>query len=190
MIEKSDMLSRCTGKVGSTMLQRLQMLTRELPDARLRERARTTLRAVQRMSEHPIVLNHGDLIPSNILVHEQTWQITGLVDWAEAEFLPFGICLYGLEQLLGFFTPASSDDDVPTFTYFDHAQPLRDLFWDRLAKSLPDISSMENNIRVMRDVGVLLWHGIAWDGGAIDRVVNERDDAEELVRLRAFLNTC
>jgi hypothetical protein len=166
------------------------MLARELPDACLRERAGITLCAVQRISEHPVVLNHGDLIPSNILVHEQTWQITGLVDWAEAEFLPFGTCLYGLEHLLGFFTPASSDDDVPTFTYFDHAQPLRDLFWDRLAKALPNILSRGDDIRVMRDVGVLLWHGIAWDGGAIDRVVNERDDMEELVRLRAFLNPC
>jgi hypothetical protein len=40
----------------------------------------------------------------------------------------------------------------------------------------------------MRDIGVLLWYGYAWDGGAIDRVVNEMDDSVEVVCLRAFFD--
>ncbi|KAF3050033.1 hypothetical protein E8E11_004357 [Didymella keratinophila] len=100
-IEKHSMLSLCTGKVGSCVTQKLQKLVRELPDQRLRERAMIMLDKICALDDYPVVLNHGDLIPSNILVDEQTWKITGLVDWAEAEHLPFGTCLYGLEHLLG-----------------------------------------------------------------------------------------
>ncbi|KAI4686686.1 hypothetical protein J4E81_008346 [Alternaria sp. BMP 2799] len=186
MDERPSMLAHCRGKVGSTMISRLKRLASELPDAYLRERARETMRAIQRMEDYPVVLNHGDLIPSNILVDQNTWEITGLVDWAEAEYLPFGTCLYGLEHLLGTISldPAKS---VPKWTYFNGATQLRELFWSRFFDAIPESEARLDDIRVMRDVGVLLWHGIAWDDGAIDRVVNDVDDVEELVKLRAFL---
>ena len=182
----SDMLSQCRGKVGSTIVHRLEKLAAELPDAWLRGIAETTLSDVQRIIKYPVLLNHGDLIPSNILVDEDTWEITGLVDWVEAELLPFGTCLYGLEHLLGYFLPASSDSE-PTWIYFENAVRLRSLFWFRLLETVPDLRTLAWEMRVMRNVGVLLWHGIAWDNGAINRVVNELDDQEELAKLRAFL---
>lgn len=43
------------------------------------------------------------------------------------------------------------------------------------------------NLEVVRDVGVFLWYGYAWDEGRIDRVVNARDDVVEVCMLRAFL---
>ncbi|KAI4632676.1 hypothetical protein J4E80_000033 [Alternaria sp. BMP 0032] len=186
MDERPSMLAQCRGKVGSTMISRLERLASKLPDAHLRERARETMRAIQRMEDYPVVLNHGDLIPSNILVDQNTWEITGLVDWAEAEYLPFGTCLYGLEHLLGTISldPAKS---VPKWTYFNGATQLRKLFWSRFFDAVPESEARMGHVRVMRDVGVLLWHGIAWDDGAIDRVVNDLDDVEELVKLRAFL---
>ncbi|KAI4663128.1 uncharacterized protein J4E88_010833 [Alternaria novae-zelandiae] len=186
MDEHPSMLTQCRGKVGSTMISRLERLASELPDAYLRERARETMRAIQRMEDYPVVLNHGDLIPSNILVDHDTWEITGLVDWAEAEYLPFGTCLYGLEHLLGTISqdPAKSG---PKWTYFNGATQLRELFWSRLIDAIPELEARMGDVRVMRDVGVLLWHGIAWDNGAIDRVVNDGEDVEELVKLRAFL---
>jgi hypothetical protein len=141
----------------------------------------------------PIVLNHGDLIPSNILVDEGTWEVTGLVDWAEAENMPFGMCLYGLEYLLGFvstvqYEVAHSMLDAPVFVYHDFAKYLRDIFWRRLCELVPDVKIRHEDVKVMRDVGVLLWYGYAWDDGAIDRVVNEADDAVEVACLRSFLN--
>jgi len=186
MDEHPSMLAQCRGKVGSTIMSRLERLASELPDAYLRKRARETMRAIQRMGDYSVVLNHGDLIPSNILVDQNTWQITGLVDWAEAEYLPFGTCLYGLEHLLGTISldPAKS---VPKWTYLKGATQLRELFWSRLIDAIPELEARMGDVRVMRDVGVLLWHGIAWDNGAIDRVVNDLDDVEELVKLRAFL---
>ncbi|KAL6706049.1 hypothetical protein ACN47E_006151 [Coniothyrium glycines] len=136
------------------------------------------------MGEYPVVLNHGDMIPSNILVDEETWTITGLVDWAEAEYLPFGTCLYGLESLLGYLDQTST----PEFVYYDDTERWREVFWSHLLNTLPALRKRRRDIEVMRDLGVLLWYGIAWDDGALDRVVSEEDDAEVLACLRAFLD--
>jgi hypothetical protein len=194
-----EILSQCTGKVGSSMIDRLQKLGEELPDARLRQRANDTLATVRTMSAYPVVLNHGDLIPSNILVDEETWEVTGLVDWAEAENLPFGTCLYGLELMLGYInsvprpptqssTVYSNSDNVPEFLYYQNAAHLREVFWSRLLEMVPEMVMKQEVVHVMRDLGVLLWYGYAWDDGAIDRVVNEMEDAEVLACLRAFLD--
>lgn len=185
--EKQSMLSLCTGKVGSRITQKLEKLARELPDQWLRERAMITLDGICALHDYPVVLNHGDLIPSNILVDEQTWKITGLVDWAEAEHLPFGTCLYGLERLLGFLQPARPNLSRPAFVYQYDAARLRQLFWTTLIGAIPELNGRQEEVKVMRDLGVLLWHGYAWDEGAIDRVVDEVNDGEELAKLRAFL---
>lgn len=195
--ESPSMLLQCTGKVGSTITDRLQKLATELPVAQLRCRAKSTLMAIRNMTDYPVVLNHGDLIPSNILVNEDTWEITGIVDWAEAEVLPFGMCLYGLEHLLGSLhypqlpssQAASIDDEGPVFVYYEKAALMRDLFWARLLDKVPELQGRGEDVETLRDAGVLLWRGIAWDNGAIDRVVNELDDVEELACLHAFLGT-
>ncbi|KAF2827880.1 hypothetical protein CC86DRAFT_369097 [Ophiobolus disseminans] len=199
MEDTSSMLLQCTGKVGSSLLHRLEKLSEQLPDARLRQRANTTLKRVKALHEYPIVLNHGDLIPSNILIDEETWNIIGIVDWAEAEYLPFGTCLYGLELLLGYPTSISLSSShskhntshtsrAQMFTYFDNAPHLREVFWKYLFEMAPEIEARQEHVQIMRDVGVLLWYGYAWDDGAIDRVVNDADDGVEVGCLRAFLN--
>lgn len=186
MQHDSDMLSQCCGKVGSSIFHRLKQLAAGLPDAFLRAKAAEVLSAVQRVPDYPVVLSHGDLIPTNILVDQHSWEVTGVVDWAEAEFLPFGTCLYGLEHLLGYLAPASSDRR-PAWIYFEDAERLRTAFWVRLLQAVPELRTREEKVKTMRDLGVLLWHGIAWDNGAIDRVVCESRDQEELAKLRAFL---
>lgn len=196
---ESNWLSQCTGKVGASIEHRLEMLARELQDPWLKGQAKTTMEALRCMAAVPIVLNHGDLIPSNILVDEDTWEITGLVDWAEAEYLPFGTCLYGLEHMLGYISSlaqpsallldnSSSSNRVPSFFHYDCASALRDIFWARLRRVLPWLDDRMEDVQVVRNMGVLLWYGIAWDDGAISRVVNEVDDVQELACLRAFLN--
>jgi hypothetical protein len=182
------MLSQCRGKVGSRIVHKLEDLADNLPDLWLRQRARTAVTELCKVEDYPIVLNHGDLIPSNILVNESTWNITGLVDWAEAEHLPFGTCMYGLEYLLGHLHAASQDPDGSGFVFCDNAPQLRSLFWTRLLELVPELVDRLEEVRLMRDVGVLLWHGYAWDEGAIDRVVDDLNDAEELTKLRAFLS--
>lgn len=192
MDEIPDVLSRCTGKVGASIVQRLQKLGRELPDALLKEKAKSTLTRIRALTDHPVVLNHGDLIPSNILVDEDTWEITGLVDWAEAEYLPFGTCLYGLEHFLGYLTSPAEDSTLggrtsPAFVYCKPATGLRELFWNRLFALVPELKTRQEDVETMRDLGILLWYGYAWDDGAIDRVVNVTDDVVEVACLRAFL---
>lgn len=195
---KPAMLSQCTGKVGSSIVSRLEKLSDELPDELSRRVASETLERVRSIADYPVVLNHGDLIPSNILVDEVAWEITGIVDWAEAEYLPFGTCFYGLESLLGHIAPAphsltrSNNDSVtnktsPLFRYIDHAPGLRSLFWTNLFEKLPEMKRRHEDVKTMRDLGVLLWYGYAWDDGAINRVVNEADDPDEIACLRAFL---
>jgi hypothetical protein len=194
-----DDVNMCTGKVGASIIPRLEKLAEKLPDQWLRERARKSLRCVRATSTYPVVLNHGDLIPSNILVDEKTWRITGIVDWAEAEYLPFGTCLYGLEHLLGYLAPAPSlsssvgeklpmESDMPAFVYHERAKYLRERFWSCMCEELPELKRKRDEVMAMRDIGVLLWYGYAWDDGAINRVVNEMDDAEEIACLRAFLS--
>jgi hypothetical protein len=198
MEEMSDMLSECTGRVGSSIRSKLEKLNNELPDSLLRDKAKATLDRVQHMENYPVVMNHGDLIPSNILVHEDTWAITGLIDWAEAEYLPFGTCLYGLEHLLGYISPSvetfsptgltsSASYRPPMFVYCHLAAQLRALFWSRLFETIPELELRQDDVGAMRDLGVLLWYGYAWDDGAIDRVVNEEDDEVEVACLREFL---
>ncbi|KAH7080933.1 hypothetical protein FB567DRAFT_116447 [Paraphoma chrysanthemicola] len=198
MDNESRSLSLCTGEVGSSIVSRLEKLAMELPDEWLRRKAKNILAFMTRLHDYPVVLNHGDLISSNILVDEYTWEITGVVDWAEAEYLPFGTCLYGLELLLGYITakvpPGMTQDDSKDgvdggdFTYYEHANSLRKIFLAQLLDAIPQLVGRQEEVHVMRNMGVLLWYGFAWDGGAIDRVVNERDDPEEVAYLRAFMS--
>ena len=48
-----------------------------------------------------MALNHGDLSEMNILVDPDTGHITGIIDWVKAKVCPFGIPLWGLENILG-----------------------------------------------------------------------------------------
>ncbi|KAK3616150.1 hypothetical protein LTR56_026151 [Elasticomyces elasticus] len=135
----------------------------------------------------PAVLTHGDLIPSNIHVSAESWRVEGYVDWAEAEQLPFGLCLYGLENLLGY---TEKEGGTPRFIYYSQAEELRATFWNALEQELPEVKSndVRTAIDVARAAGILLWHGFAFDDGKLDRVVNAVDDAEELELLEAHLD--
>ncbi|KAK4631696.1 hypothetical protein CLAFUW4_03635 [Fulvia fulva] len=178
------------GKVGKTILQRLRKLERELPLEWMRTEAGMVADAVERggLECLPVVLNHGDLLPSNVLVDDKSWELSGLVDWAEAEYLPFGMTLYGIEHLLGFQHECSGTSTVPHFTSYAEAGVLRDRFWARLLEHIPELADIHVQAAVLlsRKIGTLLWHGFAWDDGKIDRVVNGADDLQEMAYLEAF----
>ncbi|ORY01658.1 hypothetical protein BCR34DRAFT_574688 [Clohesyomyces aquaticus] len=202
-------MSQCHGRIASTLLPRLTQLTLQLPTSDLRLRASSTLSRIESLTQTPysgscpIVLTHGDLIPSNLLLSPQTWDIVGVVDWAEAEYLPFGICLYGLEFVLGsistsdpsphFLPTSASDHDprpwTPTFVYHPRAPELRRVFLQSLGELVPHLGREEvrEEVGIWRDVGVLLWFGFAWDEGRIDRVVEVGRDGVEVECLGAFL---
>ncbi|KAL3419345.1 hypothetical protein PVAG01_09567 [Phlyctema vagabunda] len=169
------------GKIGISIVSRLKCLIADLP-ARLQPNAKRILRELHHIEGLPWVLSHGDIVASNIMVEPTSGELTGMVDWAEAEYLPFGVCIYGLEEILGQITPRG-------FEYEDEAI-LREAFWGVLESKIPALKdrNLLRAVKLARDLGVLLWHGIAFDDGKIDRVVQEGKDMDEIHRLDAFLD--
>ncbi|CAD6456523.1 3d533ba3-a691-4b94-8c45-bc9a493a8517-CDS [Sclerotinia trifoliorum] len=181
---RRDFISLPFGIVGSSLTCRLQLLCRNLP-SRFQPTANRILKNIQHIESLPWILSHGDILPSNMIINPLTQHLVGLVDWAEAEPLPFGTCFYGLEEILGEITPIG-------FHYHSDATDLREVFWTELTIRIPELKSdsLMKRVRLARDLGVLLWHGIAWDDGAINRVVvdGRKDDVDEIRRLDAFLD--
>lgn len=181
--QRKDCTSLGLGVVGSSLLPRLELLCKDLP-VRFQPTARRILKNMQQIETLPWVLTHGDITTSNIIINPLTHHLTGLVDWAEAESLPFGIGLYGLEEILGEITPIG-------FQYHPNATYLQNVFWTELTTRIPVLKQdhMAKAVRLVRDLGIFLWHGIAWDDGAINRVVvdGKEEDRDEIMRLDAFL---
>ncbi|ETS85828.1 hypothetical protein PFICI_03853 [Pestalotiopsis fici W106-1] len=170
------------GLVGSSLVWRTKLLGSNLPE-RFKKFASSNLRNLDEIEQLPWTLTHGDFIPSNILVSAKNGSITGLLDWAEAEWLPFGVGLYGLEELLG-------AEVNGTFEYFSEARRLRHLFWSELISLVPELRRDPRLLAAVQEaqvLGILLWHGIAFDDGRLDRVVEEGVDDGEIQRLDAML---
>lgn len=182
----------CTGRVGSTILSRLLKLERNLPSDELRTLAKRSRLRVEKglLALLPVVLVHGDLLPSNIMIDSTTWAINGFVDWAEAEFLPFGLCFYAVEHLLGCLNDERCTEQQ-TFVFYEQAPILRSHFWKLLTQRILELNdtSVRDAVVLARDVGILLWHGIAFDDGKIDRVVEPERDPVEVAYLKAFLES-
>ncbi|KAL1845327.1 hypothetical protein VTK73DRAFT_664 [Phialemonium thermophilum] len=205
---------------------RLETLRDSLPP-RFRQRVDMVLASLASIEALPWVLTHTDVVPSNIMVlsavadREKTREderesgscrrgdsLSGLLDWAEAECLPFGVGTCGLEELLGRSTPGDGEDAASTpqrrsfypppgsrFAFDADAARLRRLFWTELAAAVPrlqeaDAADVMVTLERARDLGVLLRHGIAFDEGRLDRVVQEGRDDEEVQRLDLFLFGC
>ncbi|KAK8137758.1 hypothetical protein PG984_001138 [Apiospora sp. TS-2023a] len=170
------------GTVGLTLQWRLEMVASTLPE-RFRRLTTRLLPALPSIDGLPWTLSHGDFLPSNILVDRQTGETSGLLDWAEAEWLPFGVGMYGLEELLGEVRSGQ-------FTYYPEADKLRSLFWSEIKSQIHELRGSPCQLRAVREaqlLGVLLWHAIAFDDGRLDRVVEEGTDDGEIQRLDAFL---
>lgn len=122
----------------------------------------------------------------NILVSPTTGHITGVIDWAEAEVLPFGLALYGLENLLGNMGPEG-------WSYFQLRNKLEQIFWERLwglidTEKTTVKAKMEESVKTARGVGILLRYGFEWENGTVERMVTG-EDASALAYLDAFLGT-
>lgn len=180
----------CTrGLIGSSLRWRLEQMHACLPP-RFHPFVSRILDNLDKITSLPWVLTHGDIVPANIMVEPSQdtlgeHVLTGFLDWAEAEYLPFGVGLYGLEELLG---ETATDG---RFSYYPIETELRTLFWSHLEAELADGGfAMDRLSRELVDdahvLGVLLWHGIAFDGGKLDRVVQQGRDDEEILRLDLF----
>ncbi|KAI0407512.1 hypothetical protein F4802DRAFT_605639 [Xylaria palmicola] len=128
-----------------------------------------------RSGEHPVVLTHGDLNEMNVLVDPINGEITGVVDWAEASFQPFGFALYALDNALGSMGPDG-------WKYFDNADYLRCEFWGAFSKLVGGLSeSTMQSIRLARVAGLLIRYGTTYDRG-FGRMVGVRDPSDVSLR--------
>lgn len=140
----------------------LDRLSDKLPD-----RFMPTLNQVRkdllRIFALPFVITHGDLNESNILVDDDG-HITAVIDWAESRILPFGISLWGLENVLGYM-------DGTGWHYHDNAKELRDEFWRVFEINVGGIQEeVKKNIRLARMAGLFLRYGFEQDGSARGKV--------------------
>ncbi|KAI5924870.1 hypothetical protein F4810DRAFT_99401 [Camillea tinctor] len=170
--------------VGSSLQWRLELMNEALPK-RFRRITRSLLVSLPEIQALPWTFSHGDFLPSNIMVCPESGKLLGLLDWAEAEFLPFGVGMYGLEELIG-------EDKGGRFIYYPEAKHLRCLFWSELSRALPELAQDARLLTLVKKaqiLGILLWHGIAFDDGKLNRAVEEGKDDDEIKRLEAFLSS-
>ncbi|KAI1769037.1 hypothetical protein GGR53DRAFT_274556 [Hypoxylon sp. FL1150] len=173
---------RDRGTVGASLHWRIEAMADKLP-SRFRRIAKSILVDLSEIENFPWVLSHGDFLPANIMVHPKSGNILGLIDWAEGEFLPFGIGMYGLQELLG-------EDRDGHFVFYPEAKHLRKLFWNKLLSNIPELARDTRRVALVKKaqmLGILLWHGIAFDNGKLDRVVEDGTDDGEIERLDAFV---
>ena len=129
-------------------------------------------------STYPLVLNHDDLCEMNISVDPNTGHITGVVDWADARVLPFGISLWGFENMLGYM-------DSDGWHYYTNHCELESLFWQTFEVAIGGVSEPDRQaIRVARMAGFFLHYGFVWEDGVRETPAKEPDSA--LRYLNAF----
>lgn len=117
----------------------------------------------------PMVLTHGDLCEMNFLVNNSNGHLTGLIDWAEAEVLPFGCNLWAVENVLGYM-------DDQGWHYVRQQGELRNLFWATFYASMDDNEHMvQGAIELARQMGVLFRYGFEWGQDTKRKVVQEED---------------
>lgn len=187
----SPLLLALKRRVGRTLRWRLELMHAQLP-GRFRPVVGRVLGALGEIeSRLPWALTHGDLVPGNVMVDvdgvdcdadghgdaalgtfpaagdRNGVRLTGLIDWAEAEYLPFGVGLYGLEELLGASSGGSgrSGSRYPpresTFAYLPEAAQLRRIFWQELCAAIPELgtdAALRARVEDARLLGLLLWY--------------------------------
>ena len=169
----------------ATMSHKLSLLASTLPTRLIA----TIARAQKELGElfhprYPQVLTHGDLNPLNILISPTSGCITGIIDWAEARVLPFGLALYGLENLLGNMGPGG-------WKYFEIRDELEKRFWSQFwdciadAKRIPE-DRIRHVVTIARQVGIFMQYGFKWEKGTVERAVTE-NDASSLAYLDGLL---
>lgn len=104
---------------------------------------------------YPWVTVHGDLSLSNILVSKSTGRLTGVIDLAELNLLPFGFDFCVIDDLAGEWRPGGWVEHA-------NAQAVRDRFWSTL---LSFADPQVQNIKVAWLAGILFRYGARFDAG-------------------------
>jgi hypothetical protein len=160
--------------------RRLDILSRSLPP-RFAEILRELCLALPIIfsKTYPFVLTHDDLCEMNIFVDPDSGNINGIIDWADAKVLPFGISLWGLENILGYM-------DSKGWHYYDKYRNLETLFWRTFEDIAGPLSDHNKEIiRITRMIGFVFRYGFTWDDGVRERPVGGSDSS--LIYLDAYI---
>jgi hypothetical protein len=146
-----------------TYLTDLRLLHAALP-SRFQPIVQTCIDSMHDILSLPMVLLHGDLRYSNIIVDEASCHLVGVIDWAEAEICPFGLNLNSLQSLTGKLHLRNG------WTRYEDYDALQVIFWDRFKREVGGLSNDKlRTIKLARALGVLLSRGFT------SRLANEAD---------------
>jgi hypothetical protein len=156
----------------SDLQNKFDLLVRDLPPrfTRIISKLREELPAIFDPT-YPLALTHTDLCEMNIIVNREAGGINGIVDWAEAKILPFGMSLWGYRNMLGIMNSSG-------WHYHKNSSRLEDLFWDTFHRQVGKISDDEKKaIKIAERTGIVLRYGFTWEDGVLERPVNEQDSS-------------
>lgn len=94
---------------------------------------------------YPQVLTHNDLSSTNILVDQETLEITGIVDWSVAKVLPFGMELFCLSMITGYMALDGWHD----YTCRDK---LHHAFWEEFSSAYTGHGNNSIRLKEAREV--------------------------------------
>ncbi|KAJ6115947.1 hypothetical protein N7523_006364 [Penicillium sp. IBT 18751x] len=112
-----------------------------------------SIESMQAIKQLPMVLVHWDFGVANIMVNEQTCNLIGVVDWAEAEIAPFGINLSSLQWFI------SKIHFKNGWSRFDDYVALEDIFWTTFRNEVGLDDETIQAIQAARIAGLLLSRG-------------------------------
>jgi len=100
--------------------------------------------------------------------------ITGIIDWADAKILPFGLNLSALDNCLGYMNASG-------WHYGTNRFKLERSFWQTFGELVGGVNEEQKEaIEVARTFGIFLAHGLVFQGdlqGEKERVAVESDSA-------------
>jgi aminoglycoside/choline kinase family phosphotransferase len=115
---------------------------------------------VDELNDLPVVLVHDDFGSLNIL-SDDDGNVTAVVDWSDARYLPFGWNLYGIAEFYGYMR-------VDGWVDRPERKELEGVFWAAFWEKAPDWmkakkDSIQGAISIAKGIG-LLWRNVGPNG--------------------------
>lgn len=158
--------------------EELHLLLVSLPD-RFHPIIQKSLDSLPAIFSLPMVLLHKDFGVCNIIVNEESCNLVGVVDWAEAEIAPFGLNLYSHQRLI------SKVHIKNGWTRYDDYVTLEETFWNTFAKEAGGLSSETiRAVKAARIVGLLLSRGFTSRLANMPEPIPIQDDEKGAYNMR------
>ncbi len=120
------------------------------------------------LAKLPLVLTHMDMTPFNYLVDMASGQVTAILDWDSAEYLPVGYNLHFVEHLFGYMTRDGWEDA-------EDREALEAFFYDRVWQRLLLQGFDEKDLEALdheKTLGTLMFYVpklLEWKDGMAER---------------------